>query len=56
MINIRHKSNEFLFNEGGNVGYAIRPTERIKGYETLMLKLGLQKCGELNLRNSLRLE
>ncbi len=49
MINIRHKLNEFLLNEGGHIGYSIRPTERNKGYATLMLKLALQKCRELNL-------
>lgn len=49
MVNIRHKLNEFLFNEGGHIGYSIRPTERKKGYATLMLSLGLQKCRELNL-------
>ncbi|MBU5427607.1 GNAT family N-acetyltransferase [Tissierella pigra] len=49
MINIRHKLNEFLLNEGGHIGYSIRPTERKKGYGTIMLKLALQKCRELNL-------
>jgi predicted acetyltransferase len=49
MITIRHKLNEFLFNRGGHIGYSIRPTERKKGYGTLMLKLGLEKCRELNL-------
>ena len=49
MINIRHKLNEFLLNEGGHIGYSIRPTERGKGYATLMLKLGLEKCRELKL-------
>lgn len=49
MINIRHRLNEFLFNEGGHIGYSIRPTERKKGYATLMLSLGLQKCRELNM-------
>lgn len=49
MINIRHKLNEFLLNEGGHIGYSIRPTERKKGYGTLMLKLALQKCREMNL-------
>lgn len=49
MINIRHKLNEFLLNEGGHIGYSIRPTERKKGYATLMLKLALQKCREINL-------
>jgi predicted acetyltransferase len=53
MINIRHKLNEILFNAGGNIGYSIRPTERRKGYGTLMLKLGLQKCKELNLNKVL---
>ncbi len=49
MITIRHKLNEFLSNRGGHIGYSIRPTERKKGYGTLMLKLGLEKCRELNL-------
>lgn len=49
MINLRHKLNEFLQNEGGHIGYSIRPTERKKGYGTLMLKLGLDKCKELSL-------
>lgn len=53
MINIRHKLNEFLLNEGGHIGYCIRPTERKKGYATLMLKLSLQKCRELNLNKVL---
>lgn len=49
MINIRHKLNDFLFNEGGHIGYSIRPLERKKGYGTFMLKLGLEKCRELKL-------
>lgn len=53
MINIRHRLNEFLFNEGGHIGYSIRPTEREKGYGTLILKLGLEKCMELNLKKIL---
>lgn len=49
MINIRHKLNDFLLNEGGHIGYSIRPTERTKGHATLMLSLALQKCRELKL-------
>lgn len=49
MINIRHKLNEFLLNEGGHIGYSVRPTERNNGYATLMLRLALKRCGELNL-------
>lgn len=53
MINIRHRFNKFLYNEGGHIGYSIRPTEREKGYGTLILKLGLEKCRELNLNKIL---
>ncbi len=49
MINIRYELNEFLLNEAGHIGYSIRPTERKRGYGTLMLKLGLDKSRELNL-------
>lgn len=30
MINIRHELNEYLYNEGGHIGYSIRPSERRK--------------------------
>lgn len=53
MINIRHRLNEFLLKEGGHIGYSVRPTERNNGYATLMLRLGLQKCRELNLEKVL---
>ena len=49
MINIRHKLSDLLFTRGGHIGYSIRPTERKKGYGTMMLKLGLEKCRELSL-------
>lgn len=38
-----------LRNEGGNIGYGIRPSERKKGYGTLILKLTLDKARELQL-------
>lgn len=47
--NIRHELNENLLKHGGNIGYLIRPSERKKGYATLMLKLALKKCKELNI-------
>ena len=33
---------------GGNIGYSVRPSERRKGYATIGLKLGVEKCRELN--------
>lgn len=53
MINIRLELNDFLFLEGGHIGYCIRPTERKKGYGTKMLKEGLKFCKEKGLNEVL---
>ena len=53
IINIRHELNDYLFNEGGHIGYSIRNTERRKGYATKMLELGLEKCLELGIKRAL---
>lgn len=44
MVNIRYGLNEFLFNEGGHIGYSIRPGEQGKGYATQMLEQALLFC------------
>ncbi len=49
MINIRHELSEYLLQQGGHIGYGIRPTERKKGYATQTLYLGLEKCEELGI-------
>lgn len=41
MVNIRLALNDDLRKSGGNVGYAIRPTERQKGYNKINLYLAL---------------
>lgn len=38
-IHFRHELNDKLLNNGGHIGYGIRPTERKKGYATVMLNL-----------------
>lgn len=38
---LRHELNDDLMAYGGHIGYGIRPSERRKGYSTLMLKLML---------------
>lgn len=53
MIDIRHELNEFLYRIGGNIGYSVRPSERQKGYATLLLKMGLEKCKELGMEKVL---
>lgn len=44
MINIRLALNDFLRKEGGHIGYCVRPSERLKGYGTQMLKGALDFC------------
>lgn len=46
MINIRLVLNERLKKGSGHIGYAIRPTERGKGYNKINLYLGLKVCNE----------
>ncbi|WDV46438.1 GNAT family N-acetyltransferase [Clostridiaceae bacterium M8S5] len=36
-IDLRHKLNEALTKHGGHIGYGVRPSERKKGYATVML-------------------
>ena len=51
-ISIRHNiDNAFLKLYGGHIGYGIRPSERNKGYGTIMLHLALIKCKELGLED-----
>ena len=49
MIDIRHYLNDFLKEYGGHVGYAVRPSERRKGYATEMLKLAIEYCRSLGI-------
>ncbi len=48
-IQLRHTLTKELRDDGGNIGYAIRPSERRKGYATQMLSLILEFCKELGL-------
>ncbi|MEC5425477.1 GNAT family N-acetyltransferase [Virgibacillus sp. C22-A2] len=49
MVDIRHELNDFLYNEGGHIGYSVRPSERRKGYATRILGEALKKCKKLNI-------
>ena len=50
---VRHRLNEALLLWGGHIGYAIRPSERRKGYGTAALRLALTEAGPLGLREVL---
>lgn len=52
-VNIRHELSEFLFNAGGHIGYGIRPSERGKGYATVLLRLSLVEAKKLGIEEVL---
>ena len=47
---IRHCLNDNLAKTSGHIGYAIRQTERKKGYGTKILPLLLEECKKLNIK------
>ncbi len=53
MINIRHRLNDFLLNNGGHIDYSVRKSERRKGYAVEMLGLALKECKRLNIKKVL---
>lgn len=52
-VSIRHELNDYLTNFGGHIGYAIRPSERKKGYGTKALDLGLIEAKKLGINKIL---
>ncbi|MCE5322700.1 GNAT family N-acetyltransferase [bacterium] len=50
---LRHYLNDYLMKIGGHIGYAIRPSERGKGYGTLILKELLIKAREKGIEEAL---
>ena len=50
---LRHHLTPDLESEGGHIGYDIRPSERRKGYGTIILKLTLEKAKGLGLKRVL---
>lgn len=40
-VSIRHELNEFLTNEGGHIGYGVRPRFRRQGFATEILRQSL---------------
>ena len=49
MINIR-RGEERAVSEAGNIGYAIRPSERRKGYGYRLLESGIELCRMLGMK------
>ncbi|MFN7120271.1 MAG: GNAT family N-acetyltransferase [Saprospiraceae bacterium] len=52
-VSIRHHLNDKLLLLGGHIGFGIRPSERQKGYASILLQLALEKCKILSLNRVL---
>ncbi len=48
-VSIRHALNDWLRQVGGHIGYEIRPSQRRRGYGTLILRLALPTARDLGL-------
>ena len=52
-VAIRHGLTDFLLQEGGHIGYAVRPSRRRRGHATRALELALARARELGLERVL---
>lgn len=46
---LRHRLNAFLLEEGGHIGYSVRPMRRKQGHATRALALAVRRAAELGL-------
>jgi predicted acetyltransferase len=49
----RHELNAFLLEEGGHIGYAVRPGRRREGHATRALGLAVRRAAEFGLKRVL---
>lgn len=52
-LNFRYSLNDYLLKVGGHIGYGVRPSERKKGYASVMLEQALLICRAMGLKKVL---
>lgn len=52
-VHIRHELTPALLEEGGHIGYCVRPAHRRRGYATEMLRQGLEVVRSLGIERAL---
>lgn len=50
---LRHTLNEFLLEQGGHVGYSVRPSRRREGHASRALRLSVPRAAELGIERLL---
>jgi len=49
VCNLRHRLNDHLWRIGGHVGFAVRPSERRRGYGTRLLELAKRQARDMGI-------
>ena len=52
-VSIRHELNAALEQQGGHIGYAIRPSKQRQGYGSRLLELALPKAKKIGIQRAL---
>lgn len=52
-VDIRHELNDRLLHDAGHIGYGVAPSERMKGYASIMLVFALDFCRSKGLKKVL---